>query len=90
MSSILCAVLSLSSRGTHCSLRGSCRRITQTCSRRFAVAAPQTRLYATPLRLGPMRHHPRDCNGLIRLLVAKPRADLLAPGSGRPPRATRA
>jgi len=32
-------------------------------SDRFAVAAPQTRLYALPLRSGPMRRHPRECNG---------------------------
>src|SRR5438034_7726011 len=56
-------VLSPNSRGTRCPLRGSCHRITQTCSRRFAVAAPQTRLHATPLRQGSMRHHPRRCNG---------------------------
>src|SRR5207249_12007217 len=59
------------SRGTRCSLRGSCPRISRTCSDRFAVAAPQTRLYALPLRSGPIWRHPRECNGSFRYSSSK-------------------
>ena len=45
-------------------------------SDRFAVAAPQTRLYALPLRSGPMRRHPRECNGSpVRLFSRVPQRD---------------